>query len=479
DYPLLAFSNLIATPHVAGNTIEVGAHQGQIVVDELRRFFSNEKPYHVLNSEILEGFNWSEERETPDPEILEKLSKSKGPAVSDLEVAAKDKKTRDSGKEDMGSSSQDTLTEADSLVRDHMERIFTLFVEKIKTDGPLKIFSQDKDVIMHFIITDLGLSFFQSYRNGEVRAGVAEPEKSDVVLKMKAEILDGMFTGRVNGMDAAMSGKLSFSGDTAKAMTFQSIQNDMQRLYTEAREEIGDPGDLSNIGKKETDSADGKETEQGVVTGAPAVIKVGDVRDDILMIVNELFSRGLITGTGGNVSARVDGKDDEIWISPGQIFKGDLRADMMVKIDLNGDPLDPDGLSASKERSMHTAIYRKRPDLRAVIHSHAPMAGILDMTDTPFLPISTDAAFFGEIARVPFFMPGSQDLVDAVADAIGTGYAVMMKNHGLIVAASSLRMAADFTDMIEVSSEALLECRNLGVEPSLLPDDIAKNLKLG
>ena len=65
--------------------------------------------------------------------------------------------------------------------------------------------------------------------------------------KCAAEILDGMFTGTIDAMECAMNGELSFMGDAAKAMTLQQINTDMERIYTAARAEVGDPGDLQHV----------------------------------------------------------------------------------------------------------------------------------------------------------------------------------------------------------------------------------------
>jgi autoinducer 2 (AI-2) kinase len=404
----------------------------------------------------------------PDADVLDRLVKSKGASVTDLEAGGKRQKQT-------VQVCQTDVTDKDSEVREHMLKIIKSFTTRIEADSELKIFASDKDVVMLFVMTDLSLPFYLLFREGMVRAEAVEPDEADVVLKMKADILDGMFTGRVSGMDAAMSGKLSFSGDTAKAMTFQQIQKDMMRLYQAARAEIGDPGDLTKIGKAAEAPKQPAAVQAGMI-GAPAIIKVGDIRDDLLKVTNELYALGLITATGGNLSVRIPGKPDELWITPSHIFKGDLQPDMMVRIDVNGKALDECGYAASSERHMHAAIYRLRPEVNAVVHSHPPLATILDMTGTPFRPINTEAAFLRELPVVPFIMPGSKELADAVAAAMSSSPAVMMRNHGLIAGGASLRRAADMTEMIESTSKTLLACRSMGVTPREIPAEVAEKL---
>ena len=345
-----------------------------------------------------------------------------------------------------------------------MERLLRDFLARAAGDEALAAFAADKDVTLHFHLRDLGSDFHLRLQGGRVSGGLGAPEASaDVQLRLAAALLDGMFTGTANPMQAAMDGQLSFTGDTTKAMALQHMRGDLERLYTAAREAVGPPGDLTSLAEPVAARAD------PAAGGDP-------LREEIIRVVQDLHAIQLITATGGNVSARVPGRD-ELWVTPSQLFKGDLSPDELVRIDLEGNALDPDGPSPSSESPMHCAVYRARPEAQAVIHAHAPHATVLVNADIPFVPVSTEAAFFGDIPRIPFVMPGTDALAKAVEEAIGDGWAVLMKNHGLLVAGRSLRRAADMAEIIDRSAEIILGCHAVGREPPVLPDDVVATLR--
>ena len=201
------------------------------------------------------------------------------------------------------------------------------------------------------------------------------------------------------------------------------------------------------------------------------------VREEIVQAMTDLFRLRLITPTGGNISARVsDQPNKQLWLTPSMIYKGNLQAEMMVRIDMNGNPVGASRYKASSEWRVHAAIYQRRPDVKAIVHTHAPYATLLALTDTPILPISTEAVFLGDLPVVPFIMPGTQALADAVADGLGQHSAVMMQNHGLVVVGTSVRGAADLTEIVETTAKKLLIIRQLGIEPALIPDDALESL---
>jgi autoinducer 2 (AI-2) kinase len=348
DDPLLALDNVIATPHVGGNTLEVAAHQGAIIVAELGRLVRGERPRHLLNPAAFDAFDWVRPRPAADPEELERLARRPGPAVSDVQQR----------KAPPSPAAGDPLATAPAAgaVADAMRRVLAAFVEGIAGSGALDRFASDRDVTLHFIVSDLGDAFWFRLRSGRVRAALGSPDaEPEVELRMPADVLDGMFTGRINAMQAAMEGRLSFAGDTAKAMSLQEFQADLSRLYGRARETAGDPGDLTRLAQEAPRAAAGGDD---------------DVRAELVRVIDELYAQQLITATGGNVSVRVPGAD-ALWITPSQLFKGDLDPDALVRIDLDGRSLDAGARSASSERLMHCAVYRVRSGAAAVIpHLH-------------------------------------------------------------------------------------------------------------
>lgn len=494
--PLLLLPNVIATPHIGGNTRDVSAHQGEIVADDLERMLRGETPRFLVNPEAFKEFSWTGKRPVPTAETLARLRARGGPAVRDLDA----RPPRESASREIHpppSRLPETLkpfaieqgaTNAMSQI-ETLERILREFLGKSEKDAAFVAFAANRLFVMHYALTDANLEFHMLFDNGAVKAGMgAPPGKADLTLKMKAAIFDGMMTGRINAMSAAMSGKMKFSGDTAKAMQMQRVQKDIMRLYTEARSRIGDPGDLTKLGP--APAGPSVSTPQGDVAPAapapraqpverlPMPLADGDERDELVATVQELYEKNLITATGGNLSLRVAGHPDELWITPSAMFKGSLRADAMIRIDLQGEAVDEDAGTPSSERWVHTEILKARPDLQAVIHTHAPWATLLALTETPFLPVSTEAAFIGDIPRVPFIMPGTRELADAVARAMGEkGVAVLMQNHGLVIAGSSLRRAASTTEVVERYAELILRCLTLGKQPPVLPDDVVKSLR--
>jgi len=195
-----------------------------------------------------------------------------------------------------------------------------------------------------------------------------------------------------------------------------------------------------------------------------------DLRQQLAQVTTELYQAGMVTASGGNLSVRAAERPGAAWITPSRLFKGALRPEQMILVDLEGNRLAGDG-EPSVEVGYHAAILKLRPEVNAVVHTHAPLATAFGMCDLTMPPISTEAILVRDYPVIPFLVGGTEDLAQAVIGSLGKGMAngAYLRNHGLITLGSSLRQAADRTCTVEHAIKVLLICKALGREPSQIP----------
>lgn len=197
------------------------------------------------------------------------------------------------------------------------------------------------------------------------------------------------------------------------------------------------------------------------------------LRRKLVATVDELFKAGLITPTGGNISVRLPGG---ALITPSGMHKGSLRPADLVEVDAAGRPKTP-GARPSIETGMHLLVYARRPDVNAVIHTHAPMATLLGLVDLPVSPVTLDAVRFTDLPRIPFALPGSAELAESVAEGLGASAAALLRNHGLLTVGADLRAAANVALALEEVAHLVITCKLLGREPSTIPPEAIAALK--
>lgn len=151
----------------------------------------------------------------------------------------------------------------------------------------------------------------------------------------------------------------------------------------------------------------------------------------ILAAGRSLVAEGLVIGTVGNVSAR---HGDELRITPTRTAYETMRRRDLVRVDAgSGRPLSPDA-RPSRELPLHLAVYRARPDVGAVIHTHSPYATAWSFLDRPLEPELEDLEYFGigSIRTAAPAPPGSDELAREVSTALGTSNAVLLGEHGVL-----------------------------------------------
>jgi L-ribulose-5-phosphate 4-epimerase len=166
------------------------------------------------------------------------------------------------------------------------------------------------------------------------------------------------------------------------------------------------------------------------------------------------FNRGLVSGTGGNMSVRIPGTD-EVLITPTGISLGDITPEMNLLMTLDGTVLEsPWGLKSSKETGFHLAAYRLRPETGAVAHLHPPYATAYANKMKP-LPLVTVSAR-GVLKEVPWIESapaGSPELSKYVQEGLSTFLAqvrvILMREHGTLALGADLATAYYLTDLAE------------------------------
>ena len=141
-----------------------------------------------------------------------------------------------------------------------------------------------------------------------------------------------------------------------------------------------------------------------------------EAKQQIVEIACDLFAMGQLTPTGGNISA-FSADPELLWITPSQMYKGGLNEDSLVLIRRDGSVVEGTN-RPSIELKMHWASYEARPGSTAAVHTHAPAVTAFGITNQAFPPINTDAIALADTQIVPWFMPGSEELAAAVAEAI-------------------------------------------------------------
>jgi L-fuculose-phosphate aldolase len=184
-----------------------------------------------------------------------------------------------------------------------------------------------------------------------------------------------------------------------------------------------------------------------------------ELRCDIVEVGRRLYARGLIGGNEGNISVRVG---DALLVTPAGVCKGFLTPEMMVRTDLEGRPQG--GGRASTEILMHTAVYRRRADVRAVVHAHPPTATGFAAAGIPLdRPLIAEAVVtLGAVPIIPYGQPSTSELARSVGDAICTAHALLMANHGAITVGDGLYRAWERMETVEQLARVALVTRILG-----------------
>jgi L-fuculose-phosphate aldolase len=201
----------------------------------------------------------------------------------------------------------------------------------------------------------------------------------------------------------------------------------------------------------------------------------GDHRRELCVAGGWLYQRGFVVATDGNLSLRID--ENRVLTSPTGVSKGMLDPADLVVTDLDGNRLEG-RFAPSSELQMHLAIYRQRPDVRAICHAHPPVATgfaaagmVLDkallaecILDLEFIPVA------------PYATPGTVDLADTLKPLIAQHNAILLANHGVVTFGPDLLSAFFRMETTEHIARVTLVTQLLGRQVLLTNRDVERLL---
>ena len=192
------------------------------------------------------------------------------------------------------------------------------------------------------------------------------------------------------------------------------------------------------------------------------------LREQICLLAKSIFDRGLTGGSTGNISARTD--DGGLLVSPTGTSFGRLDPARLSRFDAGGKLVD--GAAPTKEMPLHTAFYETRSKAGAVVHLHSchsvALSMLPDVDPDNFLPPLTPYGIMklGRVKLLPFFLPGDAAMGEAVRGLAGKRSAVMLANHGPVVAGKDVEAACNAVEELEDTARLALMTR--GMNPRLL-----------
>ena len=204
-------------------------------------------------------------------------------------------------------------------------------------------------------------------------------------------------------------------------------------------------------------------------------MRLEKLREELVRLHAELPRHQLVVWTGGNVSVRDPGSG-LVAIKPSGVRYEDLTAASMVVMELDGSVVEGD-LKPSSDVVSHLYIYRHRPDVNGVVHTHSRYATAFAAVGRPIPVYLTAQAdeFGGPIPCAGFAFIGDDSIGQLVVDGIGNSPAILLKNHGVFTVGPSAEAAVKAAVMVEDIAATVWAALQLGT-PDILDDDAVERL---
>ena len=198
------------------------------------------------------------------------------------------------------------------------------------------------------------------------------------------------------------------------------------------------------------------------------------LKEELVQLHLELPRNNLVAWTGGNVSAR-DTETGLVVIKASGIRYEEMRPEHMVVVDLDGKIIEGN-LKPSSDTASHLYIYKHRPDVGGVVHTHSAYATAFAAVNKPIPVVLTAIAdeFGGPIPCGGFAVIGDESIGKIVIESIGKSPAVLLKNHGVFTIGKNAKSAVKAAIMTEDNAKTVWLAMQIGVPDEIPPEDVEK-----
>jgi len=200
---------------------------------------------------------------------------------------------------------------------------------------------------------------------------------------------------------------------------------------------------------------------------------MSSVREELIAYGTRIAQKGLVAGAGGNISAR---EGNIVWMKPSGFAMDDMDPDDLCGMDLEtGEKVEGTNKPTS-EVNMHLGVYRVRPEITAIFHTHSPWASGVFSSGAELKPMFAEFVNdLGTVGTVNYITPTTQALADAVAEKARTCDTIFMANHGALAVGVNMKQAYYRVDIVEDAAKSLIAATIVGI-PRFLSQEQADDL---
>ncbi len=200
------------------------------------------------------------------------------------------------------------------------------------------------------------------------------------------------------------------------------------------------------------------------------------LKQQIVEIGKKLAGKGYSPGYSGNISIK---HNDKIFVTPSGFSLEEMEPDDIVVINNKFEVIEGTN-KPSSESKMHLNIYNLRPDIKSIIHCHAPKSSAFAVAGIPLsAPILAENIFsLGEIPVAKYYLPSTKELADEVSSYFKDHDVVLMSNHGVVLGSHDIKSAFYKMDTVEYFAEVYLNAKLLSNMNELSKEQVEEIIEL-